>query len=50
VAFTAWGADPDIKGAKVRSMTYIRPLSIPLPMSPKQCNVTEVHSVRAWPD
>ena len=34
------------RGAKSRSMTYVRPLSIPIPMSPKKCNVTEVHSVR----
>ena len=42
-----WTPEPSLgRGAKTRIVNYIRPLSIPIPMSPKQCNVTEVHSVR----
>ncbi len=44
-----WEADPAAGGnskRKVRNVTYTRPISIPLPMSPKKCDVTEVHSVR----
>ena len=45
-AVGAWIAESALgRGAKTRSVTYIRPLSIPIPMAPKQCNVTEVHSV-----
>ncbi|GAX84880.1 hypothetical protein CEUSTIGMA_g12301.t1 [Chlamydomonas eustigma] len=42
-----WAPDPNksastgYKDVKSRSMTYIRPLQIPVPMAPKQCNVTE---------
>ncbi len=28
-----------------RTVTYIRPLQIPIPLAPKQCNVTEVQTV-----
>ncbi|GAX79152.1 hypothetical protein CEUSTIGMA_g6592.t1 [Chlamydomonas eustigma] len=34
-----------IRGAKSRTVTYVRPLTIPIPMAPKQCDVTEVHSL-----
>ena len=44
----AWVADPALaastgyKGARTRTMSYIKPLRIPLPMAPKQCGVVEV--------
>ena len=31
---------------KERKVTYVRPLSIPIPMAPKKCNVTETHKLR----
>ena len=35
---------PDVTS---RTISYTRPLSIPIPMSPKQCNVTEVQTASA---
>ncbi len=31
--------------AKSRKVTYVRPLQIPIPMAPKQCDVSEIHSL-----
>lgn len=40
-----WEADPSNPKGKIRRVNYTRPISIPLPMSPKKCDVTEVHSM-----
>ncbi len=46
-----WALDAELaassgfKAAKSRTITYVRPLSIPIPMSPKQCDVIEQQSV-----
>jgi hypothetical protein len=34
--------------AKSREVVYIKPLSIPIPMAPKQCSVTETQMVGVW--
>ena len=50
----AWVADPALaastgyKGARTRTMSYVKPLRIPLPMAPKQCGVVEVSEMHAW--
>eukprot|EP00798_Chlamydomonas_sp_ICE-L_P013865 gene13865-19790_t len=43
VDHTNWAAGE--AGSKTRTVTYTRPLTIPLPMAPKQCGVTEIHTV-----
>ncbi|KAG1673148.1 hypothetical protein FOA52_015259 [Chlamydomonas sp. UWO 241] len=47
VATEPWrAADPSLgKGVKTRELRYIRPLSLGIPMAPKQCNVLEVHTM-----
>ncbi len=42
---TAWQPMEDIPGAKMRIMTYVRPLAIPLPFTPNQCDVKEIEMV-----
>jgi hypothetical protein len=48
VVGSTWTEDPSLgPGVKKRDLNYIRPITINLPMSPKQCNVTEQHTVRS---
>eukprot|EP00955_Chlamydomonas_euryale_P057586 356833-Chlamydomonas_euryale.AAC.1 len=43
------GAWTTVGGLRTRNVTYIRPISVPLPFSPKECNVLEVHTVGGCP-
>ncbi len=45
----ALAASSGFPEARSRTASYIRPISIPMPFSPKQCNVFEAQSVGARP-
>ena len=44
ITIGSWeGSGPE----KERKVTYVRPISIPLPMAPKKCNVNEIQKIKA---